>query len=474
MTDFLARCREVVGERFVLTDPIDTAPYVTDWRGRFTGATRAVIKPGSTDELAQIVRLCNVDRVPIVPQGGNTGLVLGSVPDATGTAVVLSTTRLNRIRAIDPINNTIVVEAGCILQNIHDAAEKAGRLFPLSLAAEGSCTIGGNLSTNAGGTAVLRYGNARELCLGLEVVTPGGEVWNGLRGLRKDNTGYDLRDLYIGAEGTLGIVTAAVLKLYPRPAAELTALVSVPSVRKALDLLTLAQEKCGATLTGFELMSSQCLDLVQRQFPQLSVPALGGRAVQDASFWCVLLQISDNESPLHAADLLEKLASEALERELLDDAIVASSIAQSRAIWSVREHIPLAQAAAGKNIKHDISLPISIIDRFVEETGVLLKNRFPGCHLIVFGHVGDGNLHYNVAPPHGVSDTSFLSNESAINQLVHNQVNRFGGSISAEHGLGALKREEILRYKSEVEMNLMRSVKLALDPLNIMNPGKVV
>lgn len=474
MIDFLVRCREAVGDGFVLTDPVDTAPYLTDWRGRFTGAALAVIKPGSTDEVAQIVKLCNISRVPIVPQGGNTGLVLGSVPDASGTAVVLSTVRLNRIRAIDPVNNTIVVEAGCILQNIHHAAEQAGRLFPLSLAAEGSCTIGGNLSTNAGGTAVLRYGNARELCLGLEVVTPAGEVWHGLRGLRKDNTGYNLRDLYIGAEGTLGIVTAAVLKLHPIPAAELTALVSVPSVRKALDLLTLAQERCGAALTGFELMSNQCLDLVQRQFPQLSVPAIGGPPNHNRSPWYVLLQLSDNESPLHATGLLEKLAEDALENGLIDDAIVASSLAQSRAIWSLREHIPLAQAAAGKNIKHDISLPISTIDRFVENTGNLLQERFPGCRSIVFGHIGDGNLHYNVAPPHGTSDTSFLVNQSVISRLVHDQVNALSGSISAEHGLGALKREEILRYKSEVEMNLMRSIKLALDPLNLMNPGKVI
>ncbi len=476
MTSFLDACKTTLGAAHVIADPADMAAYLTDWRGRFTGAAIAVLRPGSTAEVAQLVKLCNRFKVPVVPQGGNTGLVLGSVPDASGTAVVLSTTRLNRIRALDDLNNTITVEAGCILQNLQGAAAAAGRLFPLSLAAEGSCTIGGNLSTNAGGTAVLRYGNTRELCLGLEVVTAEGEIWNGLRGLRKDNTGYDLRDLYIGAEGTLGIITAAVLKLFAQPAAELTALVTLTSPQQALRLLALAQRRCGAALTGFELMSAFCLQLVTRHFPQMRAP-LGTTALQSESQYqvqCVLLQLSDSESADHANALLESLIADALDATLIEDAVVASSIAQSRAIWALREHIPLAQAAEGKNIKHDVSLPISAIGRFIEVTDELLQTQFPGCRMVCFGHLGDGNLHYNVSPPEGMDDQLFLAQQEAVNQVVHDSVHRFGGSISAEHGLGALKRDEILRYKSPVEMALMRTIKQALDPLNLMNPGKVL
>ena len=468
MTAFLEACRAVVHASYVLTDPADMAPYLTDWRGRFTGAAVAVVRPGSTVEVAELVKLCNRFKVPMVPQGGNTGLVLGSVPDASGTAVVLSTTRLNRVRGIDGLNNTMTVEAGCILHDLQAAAAGAGRLFPLSLAAEGSCTIGGNLSTNAGGTAVLRYGNTRDLCLGLEVVTADGEIWNGLRALRKDNTGYDLRDLYIGAEGTLGIITAAVLKMFSQPAAELTALVALQSPRQALQLLTLAQKRCGAALTGFELMSAFCLQLVTRHFPQLRVPIAGTAA------YYVLLQLSDDESPQHANAMLEALFADALENGMIDDAVVATSIAQSRAIWALREHIPLAQAAEGKNIKHDVSLPISAIDRFIDTTDALLQAQSPGCRMVCFGHLGDGNLHYNVSPPEAADDQLFLTQQEAVNRVVHDSVHAFNGSISAEHGLGALKRDDILRYKSPVEMALMRSLKRALDPFNLMNPGKVL
>ncbi|MBC7512928.1 MAG: FAD-binding oxidoreductase, partial [Herminiimonas sp.] len=340
-------------------------PYLTDWRGRFTGAALAIVRPDSTAQVAQVVLLCREYDVPLVPQGGNTGLVLGGVPDKSGRAIVLSLTRLDRIRAVDALNNTITVEAGVILQNLQQAAAEADRLFPLSLAAEGSCTIGGNLSTNAGGTAVLRYGNTRELCLGLEVVTADGTVWNGLRGLRKDNTGYDLRDLYIGAEGTLGIITAAVMKLFARPAAELTALVGLQTPAQALRLLSLAQARCGAALTGFELMSDFCLELVVRHFPQMRLPL-----AQPAPQY-VLLEISDSESAAHANALLESLMTSALEDGLIDDAIVATSIAQSRALWALREHISLAQAAEGKNLKHDVSLPISAIGNFITATDAL-------------------------------------------------------------------------------------------------------
>ena len=468
MNGFLDECRHVVGSGYVLTEPDDMASYLTDWRRRYTGNALAVIKPASTDEVTVIVRLCKTYRIPIVPQGGNTGLVLGSVPDESGKAIVLSLTRLNRIRAIDTINNTMTVEAGCILEHIQNAAAESGRLFPLSLAAEGSCTIGGNLSTNAGGTAVLRYGNARDLCLGIEVVTANGDIWSGLRGLRKDNTGYDLRSLFIGAEGTLGIITAAVLKLFPQPRTQLTALAAMRTPDDALKLLSLAQQHCGASLTAFELMSDFCLKLVAKHFPQMQAP------FPQPYLQYVLLELSDSESEEHANGMLEGLITEALEQDLIHDAVVASSIAQSRALWNLREHIPLAQAKEGKNIKHDISVPISCIGEFIYATDALLQQQFQGCRMVTFGHLGDGNLHYNVSPPENESDETFIARQSDVNRVVHDSVHRFGGSISAEHGLGALKRDEIRQYKSEVEINMMRAIKQALDPLGLMNPGKVL
>ena len=468
MMDFLAQCRAIAGDAWVLDAAADMAPFLTDWRGRFTGKAAAVLRPRTVEQVAALVRACAEHRVALVPQGGNTGLVLGSVPDASGTAVVLSLARLNTIRQIDTVNRTMTVDAGCILQQIQQAAAAEGCLFPLSLAAEGSCTIGGNLSTNAGGTAVLRYGNTRELCLGLEVVTPQGEIWSGLRGLRKDNTGYDLRDLFIGAEGTLGIITGAVLKLYPQPKASITALAAVPSPAAAQQLLVLMQDHCGASLTGFELMSQFCLDLVAREFPQLPKPF----AAPHPQY--VLLELSSSESEAHAVGLLERSINAALERDIIADAVVATSVAQSAGLWQLREHIPLAQAKAGKNIKHDISLPVSRIADFIAATGPQLEAAFPGCQLVCFGHLGDGNLHYNVAPPAGISNEAFLANQDKVNRVVHDSVVAFGGSISAEHGIGALKRDELAHYKSAVELNMMRAIKAALDPLGIMNPGKVI
>jgi FAD/FMN-containing dehydrogenase len=465
---FVDACRAIVGPSHVLTDSADTAPYLTDWRGRFTGRARAVVSPASTFEVAALVRLCAEHRVPVVPQGGRTGLVLGSVPDASGSAIVLSLRRMNRVRAIDPFNRTMTVDAGCVLYDVQQAAHAQGMLFPLSLAAEGSCTIGGNLATNAGGTGVLRYGNTRELCLGLEVVTAQGEVWDGLRGLRKDNTGYDLRDLYIGAEGTLGVITGAVLKLFPQPKAAITALVALCSPGDALKLLKLAEGRCGPTLTGYELMSDVCLRLVADHFPSLPRP-FPGRYPQYA-----LLELSSHESEAHGVALLEGAIERALEAGLVQDAVVATSIAQSRALWALREHIPLAQAAAGKNIKHDISVPISRIADFIEVTDAELDAAYPGVQVVCFGHLGDGNLHYNIAPPEGIRHDAFLAEQAPINRIVHDSVAGFGGSISAEHGVGALKRDELPRYKSEVELRLMRVLKSALDPLGIMNPGKIL
>lgn len=468
LATFVAGLGAIVGEAHLVLDPAAMTPYLEDWRGRFTGRALAVVLPFDTREVAQVVAACAAARVPVVPQGGRTGLVLGSVPDASGSAVVLSLRRLNRIRAIDAANRTMTVEAGCILVDVQQAALEAGMLFPLSLASEGSCTIGGNLATNAGGTAVLRYGNTRELCLGLEVVTAQGQVWDGLRGLRKDNTGYALRELFIGAEGTLGVITAAVLKLYPQPKAALTALVALDSPQEALALLSLMQERCGAALTGYELMSDLCLRLVHTHFPELPRP------FADHYPQYALVELSSNESEDHAAGLVESAVGAALEAGIALDAVLASSVSQSIGLWKLREHISMAQAAAGKNIKHDISLPVSRIPDFIAQTDGALQAAFPGCQVVCFGHLGDGNLHYNIAPPAGIGHDSFLAHQELVNRIVHDSVARFHGSISAEHGIGALKREELARYKDPVELDMMRAVKAALDPLGIMNPGKIL
>ena len=464
----LQRLREIVSTAHVLTAPDDTAPYLIDWRRRFTGKAQAVVLPAATDEVAAIVRACAEQRTPIVPQGGNTGLVGAATPAESGDAIVLSLKRMNRVREVDALNGTLTVEAGCVLRSVQQAAHDAGRLFPLSLAAEGSATIGGNLSTNAGGTQVLRYGNARELTLGLEVVLASGEIWNGLRGLRKDNTGYDLRDLFIGAEGTLGVITVACLKTFPLPRAQVTALFALDSVPAVLALLGLAQSSAGPTLTAFELFSDYCLQVVTSHFPEQRSPF--GQAHPQY----VLLQLSDHEDEQHATALLQTLAEQALQQQLIADAAIAQSASQGQSLWALRELIPEAQSREGKNIKHDISVPISSIARFIDETDALLLHRFPGIRMVTFGHVGDGNLHYNVSPPAHMPDDGFFSLQSAIYECVHDQVARFAGSISAEHGIGQLKREENARYKSAVEMNLMRVIKKSLDPLNIMNPGKVI
>ena len=468
MNEFLAKCRSAIGADYVLTDAADMAGFLTDWRKRYTGRALGVMRPATTEEVAAIVRLCNEYQVPVVPQGGNTGLVLGSVPDSSGKAIVLSLARLNRVRHVDPINNTMTVEAGCILKNVQDAAAEAGRLFPLHLASESSCTIGGNLSANAGGAAVLRYGNTRELCLGLEVVTPQGEIWSSLRGLRKDNSGYDLRDLFIGAEGTLGIITAAVLRLFPQPKAILTALAALNTPHDALLLLSRALTHCDAALTGFELMSNYSLQLVQKHFPQMYQPL----PLTHPQY--VLLELSDSESEEHAMAMLEGFVGEALEAGEILDATVASSIAQSKTIWQLREQISAAQALEGKNVKHDISVAPSRIAEFVATTDILLQQHFPACRMVTFGHLGDGNLHYNVSAPEGVVPEEFITLQPEINRVVHDSVYRFDGSIAAEHGVGALKRDEIRDYQSNVEIQLMQKIKQALDPDNLMNPGKVV
>jgi len=468
--DQLQALRNIVGASQVLTGA-DAQPYAVDWRERYRGQARAVVRPGSTEEVAAIVHLCAKASIPIVPQGGNTGLCGGATPDDSRRAVILSLQRMNRIRGTDTDNDTMEVEAGCILQSVQQAARDAGRLFPLSLAAEGSCTIGGNLATNAGGTQVLRYGNMRELTLGLEVATAQGEIWYGLRALRKDNSGYDLRDLFIGSEGTLGVITAATLKLYPLPPARCTALLALDSIENVIVMLGRSRAGFGAALTGFELMSGYCLQQVARCFPQQHLPFDGASAKLP---WYVLLELSDSESEAHARTRFESVVGAAIEAGCVKDAVIAESLAQSQALWHLRESIPLAEKESGKSIKHDISVPVSRLVEFVEGTNTALQNAFPGIRNVIFGHLGDGNLHYNVACGAGWTKNALLSHQDEVSTLVHDCVHAVGGSISAEHGIGQLKRDVLPRYKSAVEMALMRKIKQALDPQGIMNPGKVL
>jgi D-lactate dehydrogenase (cytochrome) len=467
-SEVLRRARAIAGQEHVLTAPADLTRYIVDWRKRYSGNPLAVARPASVAEIAALVRLCAASRTPIVPQGGNTSLCGASTPDGTGTALVISLSRLNRIRNLDTINNTMTVEAGCVLAAIQRAALEADRMFPLSLAAEGSCEIGGNLSTNAGGVQVLRYGNTRELVLGLEVVLPSGELWEGLRGLRKDNTGYDLKQLFIGAEGTLGIITAAVLKLFPQPRGRATAVVGLESLQRVLDLLEIAQGRAGERLTAFELMSDAAIKLVLKHCPATQKPFK-----RDFPQYA-LLELSDTQSAAAVGPLLESLLSDAISQGIAIDAVVAQNETQGRALWALRENISEAQGVESKNLKHDVSVPISAIGEFVRVTDAALEAAYPGVRPITFGHVGDGNLHYNIAHPLSLGEQAWLGETAAVQRIVHDSVARFNGSISAEHGLGQLKRDEILRYKSAVEMHLMRAIKQALDPLGIMNPGKVL
>ncbi len=438
------------------------APFLVDWRRQWHGRAIAVAQPETTDAVATLVRWCAAQRVPIVPQGGNTGLSGGSVPDSSGRALVVSLARLTRIRAVDPAANTLIAEAGCTLQSVHDAAATAGRLFPLSLPSQGSCTIGGNLATNAGGTAVLRYGNARELCLGLEVVTADGRIWNGLRALRKDNTGLDLRDLFIGAEGTLGIITAAVLKLVPQPAGTAVALAAVATPADALRLLAHGQSSLGPALTAFELMGRLCLDLVLRHFPASADP------MRAPSPWYVLIETSDWRDAAAARDSLAGMLEAALEAGTIADAVIADSLAQAAALWSLREHMSDSQAREGAHAKHDISIPIAAIPAFIAEVVPAVAARVPGARAAIFGHLGDGNLHVNILLPPG----DFVARQADANRVVHDLTAAYNGSISAEHGLGVLRAAEAARFKSDVELDMLCAVRAALDPVGIMNPGK--
>ncbi len=458
----IATLAGLVGPQYTLFASAEMAPYLTDWRGRYQGAAQCIVRPGNAAEVAAVVRACVAAGAPIVPQGGNTSLCGAATPDGEGRAVVVSLSRLNRIVAVDPQNNTISVEAGCTLAAVQEAARAADRLFPLALAAEGSCQIGGNLSTNAGGVQVLRYGNTRELTLGLEVVLPSGELWNGLRGLRKDNTGYDLKQLFIGAEGTLGIITAAVLKLFPLPKTQTTCWLNVASPSVAVDLLNRAKTAFDAQLTAFELISEAALGLVLQHIPGTARPTAHGP-------WYVLAEFS-------AADpaVVERWLAGRLEAGEVADGALAASQAQAAKLWALRENISEAQKIEGISIKHDVSVPVSAIPAFLERADVLLAQAFPGIRVIAFGHVGDGNLHYNLSKPDAQENATFIAAQPAVNRIVHDAVHALGGSISAEHGIGQLKREELLRYKSPVEIALMRSLKQAIDPQGLMNPGKVV
>ncbi|MCD2512909.1 FAD-binding oxidoreductase [Comamonas endophytica] len=467
-SEIVATLAAIVGAGNVLTGD-DLQGYEQDWRRRAQGKALCVVRPGSTEEVARVVQACAAARVSLVPQGGNTGLVAGSVPDASGTQVVLSLRRMAAVRAIDPQNMTITVEAGFILQRLQETADQAGFLFPLSLGAEGSCTIGGNLATNAGGTQVVRYGNARDLCLGLEVVTAQGEVWDGLSGLRKDNTGYDLRDLYVGSEGTLGVITAATLRLYPKPAAMLTAWAAVPSLEDACSLLGMAHKHLGASLTGFEVMNQFALGLVDKHYPHLRVP------MWQETAWCVLIELSDAESEAHARGLFEGMLEQAFEQGLVADAIIAENLRQAHDLWHIRESITLAQVEEGFNVKHDVSIPISLIPEFVREADAALAAAFEGIRFVNFGHLGDGNLHYNIQAPAGIDAKAFVAqHEERISAIVYDTVSKYRGSISAEHGIGELKLHKLPQHKSPTALALMRTIKGALDPHNLLNPGRVL
>lgn len=466
-SDLLARLADAVGSSGLIADASDMAPYLADWRGAYAGRAAAVVRPATTDEVAAVVRACADSRVPIVPQGGNTGMCGGATPDDTGRAIVVSLGRMNRVLDIDPLNNTATVEAGCILAAVQQGAAEVDRLFPLSLAAEGSCQIGGNLSTNAGGINVLRYGNARDLVLGLEAVLPDGTVWSSLRGLRKDNTGYDLKHLFIGAEGTLGIITRAVLKLFPRPANGLTAFAAVPSPAAAVELLALLRARCGESVSAFELISRSCLDMVLRHVSGLRDP------LPKSEPWYVLAELGDMREASALREALESALAAGIERKRIGDAAIAENLLQARMFWRLRESIPEAARFEKRVLRSDISVPIGRIADFIATATRSLESTLPGIRIICFGHLGDGNLHFNALLPPGGPAHAESSALDRANRIVSETVLGFAGSISAEHGIGQSKRTELARYKTDVELNLMRTVKAAVDPHNLMNPGKI-
>jgi FAD/FMN-containing dehydrogenase len=463
----IERIKAAVGPRGWIADPRDQEPYLVEARGLYRGVTRLVVRPASTAEVAAVVRICAEAKLPIVPQGGNTGLVGGGVPPEDGQNIVLALGRMNRIRAIDPVNFTMTVEAGCILADLQQAAAEADRLFPLSLGAEGSCQIGGNLSTNAGGIAVLRYGNTRELTLGLEVVLPDGRIWDGLRALRKDNTGYDLKQLFIGGEGTLGIITAAAIKLFPKPREVETAFLGLGRIEHAMDLFAEARAATADQLTAFELIPRAAFELAL-------VGILGTVDPLEApSPWYVLLEMSSSESESGIRRLLERLLGQALEKGLVGDGVIAESGSQAKELWHIREAIVEVQNYSG-SIKHDVSVPVSRVADFINRATRLVTGRLPGIRPMAFGHVGDGNIHFNLTQPEGADRHAYIARWQEFNDIVHGVVRELAGSISAEHGVGRQKRDEITHYKEPIEIEMMRQVKRTFDPDGIMNPGKLV
>jgi len=462
----LARLRTVVGDSQLLTAAADLAPYCTDWRGRYRGEALCVVRPATIDELMQVVHVCHEAQLLMVPQGGNTGLCGGATPHAGRNEVLVSLSRLNRIRVLDRDNASITVEAGCTLAAVQAAARDAGLLFPLSLASEGSCEIGGNLSTNAGGVHVLRHGNARDQVLGLEVVLPDGRLWNGLRALRKDNTGYDLKHLFIGAEGTLGFITAAVLKLAPLPANTAVAWVAIDGPQRGIDLLHVLQAQAGDQLNAFELVGREALGMVLKHIPGARDP------FADAAPWYALVELAGNDQALETklGDMLAAL----LERGMVRDAVIAQDGAQAKALWALRENISEAQRIEGFSVKHDISVPVGSIPHFIEAAGEKLEATLPGVRVVVFGHAGDGNLHYNLSFIDASDNARLIADAKVASEQVHETVIALCGSISAEHGIGQLKRDLLATCKSAVELDMMRAVKRAFDPYGLMNPGKVL
>ena len=460
----VAELKAAVDPNGWVDDAAGIAPYLEEQRGVFHGRTSLVLKPANTDQVAAIVRICAAHTVPIVPQGGNTGMVGGAVPHEDGGQIILNLSRMSAIRGVDTFNNTMEVEAGCVLADIQNAAAAADRLFPLSLAAEGSCQIGGNLSTNAGGTNVLRYGNARAHVLGLEVVLPNGEIWNGLRGLRKDNTGYDLKQLFVGAEGTLGIITAAVLKLYPRPRETATAMIAVRDPAAAVELLIAVQNASADAVTAWELMPRYGIELSLRNIPGNVDP------FQQSHDWYVLAELSGSDQ----RPALETALAQALEGGLIADAVIAASAAQGAALWRIRETMPEAQRVEGAGVRHDVAVPLSRIADFIDAATTNARAAITDVRIIAYGHLGDGNIHFNLSPADQADGESFLARRAELMGIVHGTAAAMGGTISAEHGVGRLKRDEITHYKSATEMNMMRAIKAALDPQGIMNPGKVL
>lgn len=466
--DALSRMSDVVGAAHALIDPEQQLPYLREWRGLYQGRAALVLRPESTSQVSEIVGIANAAGIGIVPQGGNTGLVGGQMPSSDGTEVVLSLSRLKQVRNVDAAGGTMIVEAGVTLADAQNAAERAGRLFPLSLASEDSCEIGGVLATNAGGTGVLAYGNARALTLGLEVVLASGEIWDGLRTLKKDNTGYDLRDLFVGSEGTLGVITAAALKLFPRPAETAVALAALPTLEDVATLFRLSEARGAHSLTAFEFMSRFTLELVTRHVPGTRLP------VREEAPWYVLLELSSAVEGGAAETAMQRLLEEASEKHIISDVVIAGSLAQAQSLWKLRESASEAQRGEGGSIKHDVSVPVARIPEFITAAGAEVERVCHGARPVVFGHFGDGNVHYNVTQPIGMDKAEYLALWNEMAGAVHDVVARFSGSISAEHGIGQMKRAELMRFKSPVEVAMMRKIKAALDPNGILNPGKLL